>query len=363
MAAAHREPLHFFEGRPTVRKIRVLVIDDSPTMCAILGEVLRQDAAIEIVGTAGDPYEAREAIKALSPDVITLDVNMPRMDGLEFLEKLMRLRPMPVVMISSLTSRNADLSMQALELGAFDCVGKPTGEDFMVAMRNLPEIVKAAARAPVGTARHEAPAPAPAPTATRMHFNPGRMIVIGASTGGVDALQKVLSGFPANCPPTLITQHMPDAFITSFTQRLDTKCAPRIVKAEDGMPIQPNTVYIAPGDAHLRIGKQKALTCQLDASAPVSGHMPSVDVLFDSAVIHGNRVVAAILTGMGSDGAAGMAALRAAGARTFGQDEKSSVVFGMARAAQNLNAIERFVSLHRIGGALLDACAARQKAA
>jgi len=232
-----------------MKKIRVLIVDDSATMRSLIGAVLRRDPEIEIVGTAGDPLEARTAIKALEPDVLTLDIEMPNMNGLEFLEKIMRLRPMPVVMVSTLTQRGADATLEALEIGAFDCVGKPGPDaDVVTAFAELVDKVKAAAKADSGK-----------------RFTPnGRMVAIGSSTGGVEALLTVLSRYPVNCPPTVITQHMPAAFTKSFADRLNRGCAAEVSEAWDGAPLQTGKVYLAPGGAtHLEVAGQSSPRCTL----------------------------------------------------------------------------------------------------
>lgn len=336
-----------------MKPVRVLVVDDSATMRGLISASLRRDPEIEVIGTAGDPLQARAAIKALDPDVITLDVEMPNMNGIDFLERLMRLRPMPVVMVSTLTQRGADITLEALEIGAVDCVGKPVGAHAGDGFDKLAEKVKAAARARVRTAGDRQPAP------TRRAFRGGDgiLVALGASTGGVEALITVLSAFPTNCPPTVITQHMPANFTTSFAARLDRICAPRVQEAYDGAPLAEGMVYLAPGgERHLRVVGNRHLTCQLVAEAPVTGHRPSVDVLFHSVAATGRPAVGAILTGMGKDGAEGLLAMREAGARTFGQDEATCVVYGMPRAANAVGAVEREAPLDAIGGLVLDAC-------
>lgn len=342
--------------------IRVLIVDDSPTMRAMIASVLKSEQDIEVVGSACDPLEAREAIKALNPDVVTLDVEMPNMNGIEFLERLMRLRPMPVIMISTLTQEGADATLQALELGAVDCIGKPRDGDIRAAFRPLPDMIRAAANSRVRS--RNAAAPTPAPTS---NFRPNRnLVAIGSSTGGVEALQTVLQTYPANCPPTVITQHMPPVFTRNFAMRLDKTCAPTVCEAEDGMAIQPGHVYLAPGgDAHLKVeGAGSNLRCKLFASGTVNGHRPSVDVLFDSvAAAVGGRAVGVILTGMGRDGAAGLKRMRDAGARTIGQDEASCVVYGMPRAAHELGAVEKQLPLTRISAAVLELCTDAMKGA
>ena len=328
---------------------RVLVVDDSASMRALIGSVLAGAPDLEVVGEAADPLEARAAIKALSPDVVTLDVEMPNMNGLDFLEKIMRLRPTPVVMVSTLTHRGADCAIRALELGAVDCVGKPAGAvgDF----DGLVDKVRTAARARLRPAAGHAAAAAPP------GYEPnGDVVAIGSSTGGVEALISLLAGFPARCPPVLITQHMPAAFTRSFSARLDRLCAARVEEATEGAPVRPGRIYLAPGGAaHLRLrGGAGGLACTLDDSPAEGGHRPSVDVLFRSvAETAGRAAVGVILTGMGRDGAAGLLAMRTAGARTLGQDEATSVIYGMPRAAFEAGAVERQLPLGRLGDQVL----------
>jgi two-component system chemotaxis response regulator CheB len=328
--------------------IRVLVVDDSSTMRALIIDALRVDPDLHVVGQAADPIEARSAIKALNPDVVTLDIEMPNMNGLEFLERLMRLRPIPVVMVSTLTQRGADISVAALELGAVDCVGKPGGggEGF----RDLAAKVRMAAMA-----RLQPPAaPTSAPEAMSDYKPSGALVAIGASTGGVEALIKVITAFPENCPPTVITQHMPLSFTASLAARLDRLSAPTVTVAEEGAELSVGRVYLAPGDRHLRIVGARTLRCTLGDDGPVSGHKPSVDALFASvAASAGARAVGVILTGMGKDGAAGLLAMREAGATTIGQDQDTSVVFGMPRAAFEIGAVGRQLALPRIAAAAL----------
>ncbi|WP_420470578.1 protein-glutamate methylesterase/protein-glutamine glutaminase [Brevundimonas sp. FT23042] len=342
-------------------KVTVLVVDDSPTMRGLLSAALRRDPEIEVVGSAADPLEAREAIKRLNPDVITLDVEMPNMNGLEFLEKIMRLRPMPVVMVSTLTQKGAETTVCALEMGAVDAIGKPMdGTPASVAFADLATKVKAAARARV-RARGDVPASAPAPGGYRP--DPNLILAIGASTGGVEALLTVLQGFPADCPATVITQHMPATFTRSFAARLDKVCAPTVTEAEDGAPVMPGHIYIAPGgEAHLEVAGASP-RCRLARTETVNGHRPSVDVLFNSVIRLRRPMAGVILTGMGKDGAKGLLAMREAGARTLGQDEASSVVYGMPRAAFEMGAVERQLPLHRLSSAILDACAASPRVA
>ncbi len=326
--------------------IRVLVVDDSATMRAIIRKALSRDADISVVGEASDPVQARADIKALNPDVLTLDIEMPGMNGLDFLERIMRLRPMPVVMVSSLTNRGAEASLQALELGAFDCVAKDRllereGSDCLIA------VVRAAV---TGRRRDRAP-PARTPNIRVADFKPdGRMVAIGSSTGGVEALLSIISQFPANCPPTVITQHMPPTFTGNFARRLDQSCAAEVTEAVQGALLAPGKVYLAPGgETHLEVTGNGPWRCRLRADATVNGHRPSVDILFNSvARAAGARALGVILTGMGRDGASGLLAMRQAGARTLGQDEATSVVYGMPKAALELKAVERQLPLGSI---------------
>lgn len=341
---------------------RVLVVDDSPTMRGLITAILSADPEVSVVGQAGDAMEARAAIKQLNPDVVTLDIEMPNMNGLEFLEKIMTLRPMPVIMVSTMTHRGAEATLAALEIGAFDCVGKPTAGD-RNPFGDLAEKVKAAARTQRQFARPAAPQAPVAPPAVA-DFRVGRKIVaIGSSTGGVEALITVLQKFPANCPPTVITQHMPPTFTKSFADRLNRLCAPVVQEATDGARLEIGKIYLAPGgDRHLQIASAHAPHCRLVERDPVNGHRPSVDVLFDSvAELAGRNAVGVILTGMGRDGAAGLLKMRHAGARTLGQNEKTCVVYGMPRVAYELGAVEQQLPLTAIGEEILKMTAARKE--
>ena len=333
--------------------IKVLIVDDFALIRMLLSELLGSDADISVVGVAPDPLVAREKIKALNPDVVTLDIEMPRMDGLSFLEKIMMLRPMPVVVVSSLTQKGADAALRALELGAVDYVGKPL-RDLREGMQELRDElvakVRAAARARVrprlaGTRR---PVLGRQACATRI-------VAIGASTGGVEALHELLGTMPASAPPILVTQHMPAGFTASFARRLDGECAMTVTEAVDRAPIVPGHIYIAAGGYHLELARAGAdWCCRSRSGPPVSGHVPSVNVLFRSvAQAAGASATGVILTGMGSDGAEGLLAMREAGARTFGQDEASSVVYGMPKAARLLGAVQQEVPLSRLAEAIL----------
>lgn len=335
-------------------RVRTLIVDDSASMRAALKHILASDPEIEVVGCAPEPYAARAMIKELNPDVITLDVEMPGMDGLSFLEKIMRLRPMPVVMCSTLTARGAEVTIEALRLGAVDCIAKPSGNPLEIARdaAHLCATVKAAARS---TLRRVAPPPAPVAAAS----GPQRetVIAVGASTGGVEALFMLIGALPADIPPMLVVQHMPAAFTAGFAARLDKDTRVRVVEATDGTPVERGTVYIAPGgDNHMELVGGARGRIKLRPADPVSGHRPSVDVLFHSVAQAGAAAVGVILTGMGADGAAGLLAMRAAGARTLGQSRESCVVYGMPRAAFELGAVEKELSLNAMPEAILAAC-------
>jgi two-component system chemotaxis response regulator CheB len=342
-------------GKP----VQVLIVDDSVVMRQLLTMLLSADPEIEVVGTASDPLIARERIKALNPDVVTLDIEMPNMDGVTFLRKIMELRPMPVVMISTLTQAGAEITLEALEIGAVDFIGKPTHDvanAFAEIAGELQTKVKSAAKARVGARR--APMARRPVRPDRPATSKDKIIAIGASTGGVEALKAVLMDMPAVCPPILITQHMPPRFTAAFAERLNRECPMTVSEAVHNEIVEPNHAYIAPGSHHLelvRVGGQYRVS--LNENAAVSGHRPSVDVLFRSvARVAGKAAVGAILTGMGKDGAAGMLELRNSGAITLGQDEASSLVYGMPRAAFECGAVMRQSSLSHMADAILEAC-------
>ncbi len=352
------------------RPIRVLVIDDSALVRKLLTEILETDPGIEVVGTAMDPYVAREKIKALNPDVLTLDVEMPRMDGITFLRNIMRLRPMPVVMVSSLTQNGADVTLEALELGAIDYMAKPK-IDLAHSLKNYgDEIIaklKVAAAANVTTARHlpvkrldigekhNADAIL-SPSKRRQHFSTTDSIIsIGASTGGTEAVREVIEAMPANAPAILVTQHIPAQFSAPFAKRVDSVSAMNVCEARDGQQILPGHAYIAPGDKHLMVVRDGArYHCKLSDGLPVNRHKPAVDVLFRSTAQNaGPNALGVLLTGMGNDGAAGLKEMREAGAHTIAQDKKSSVVWGMPGAAVKLDAAETVLPLNKIAAEIL----------
>ena len=332
--------------------IKVLIIDDSALIRQLLTELLSRDPSIEVVGTAPDPIIARDKIKALSPDVLTLDIEMPRMDGLSFLRRLMALRPMPVVVVSTLTQKGTDAAVQAMELGAVDYVAKP-----LIDIRNGMEELGAELLAKVRLAAQVRPrarldeSAAPRLLAVDPRLSTaGRVVAIGASTGGVETLQRMLTRLPASAPAILVTQHMPAGFTSSFARRLDGQCAVTVIEATDGRRILPGHVYIAPGSRHLELARTGAhYACRLHDGPPVSGHRPSVDVLFGSvASVAGANAMGLILTGMGRDGAAGLLEMRRAGARTYGQSETSCLIYGMPKAAMQAGAVEIELPIERL---------------
>jgi two-component system chemotaxis response regulator CheB len=341
-------------------KTKVLVVDDSALMRQLLTELLSRDPSLEVVGAAPDPYVAWDKIKQCNPDVLTLDVEMPRMDGLTFLEKLMSHRPVPVVMVSSLTEQNCDTTFRALELGAVDFVTKPKLDVTTKTVALADEIitkVKAAALARPAVKRAK-----PRPVASGSCFQTThKVIAIGASTGGCEALVSVLGAMPADSPGVVAVIHMPEGFTKSFAARLDKNCAMRVSEAKDGDRVLPGHALIAPGNFHLSVVRSGAITTvRVHSGAPVSRHRPSVDVLFDSCARQlGSNGVGAILTGMGDDGARGLLAMRQAGARTIAQDEATCVVFGMPKEAIALGAAELVLPLDRIPGQLLQLAASK----
>jgi two-component system chemotaxis response regulator CheB len=349
--------------------IRVLIIDDSALVRQMLVELLNSDSGIEVVGVAPDPYIAREKIKKLNPDVLTLDVEMPRMDGITFLRNLMRLRPMPVVMVSSLTEKGADVTLSALELGAVEIVTKPKVdivEGLQEYREELIDKVRTAAKARVRPLSDFAPRNITPKFSTDAviiqghrsgHFRTTeQLIAIGASTGGTEAIKEVLMGMPPDAPGIVITQHIPEAFSASFAKRMDTLCAMTVKEASDGDYILPGHVFIAPGHSHLMVDRDGArYVCRLSDGPPVNRHRPSVDVLFRAMAQQvGPNAVGSILTGMGADGARGLLEMRNAGASTVAQDEATSVVWGMPGEAVKLGAADAVLPLNRISAKLLD---------
>ena len=338
-------------------RVRVLVVDDSPTMRGIISAVLRSDPEIDVVATASDAYAARDAMVEHEPDVVTLDFEMPGMDGLSFLQRIMERRPTPVIMISSAANKNgADLAIAALSHGAAECIPKPGPEEGLTGFEELAELVKSAANS--GNNRRGQKRSL---SRAQKDYRPGnRIVAIGASTGGVEALTTVLSGFPENCPPTVIVQHMPPNFTKSFSERLNSLCNPVVSEAQDGDVLKQGHVYLAPGgDTHLMVRGRETLKCKLVQTQKVSGHRPSVDVLFRSvAEAVDARGIGVILTGMGADGAVGLLEIRERGGMTFGQNKSSCVIYGMPRVAQEIGAVQRQFPLVRMSEEILRASSA-----
>ncbi len=348
-----------------MRKIKVLIVDDSPTVRSVLEQVLSSDPDIEVVGSAEDPLVARDEIKRLNPDVLTLDVEMPKMDGISFLRNLMRLRPMPVVMVSTLTEQGAPVTLEALEIGAVDYVAKPKSAGDLGLSGYIEEIctkVKVAAKANVRAMEREPTAQKTTaltmPEHMKSRLDTTRIIGIGASTGGTEALKEVLTKMPVGCPPIIVSQHIPAGFSKSFSERVDGSSAISVKEAEDGDRLQSGTAYIAPGDRHLVLKRSGGdFYIVLDDGENVNRHKPSVEVMFDSlSLVSRGHCVAAMLTGMGADGAQAMLRLLKAGGRTLAQNEATCVVWGMPGAAVKLGAVEKEVALPHMAQAILKAC-------
>ncbi|HDX9898334.1 TPA: protein-glutamate methylesterase/protein glutamine deamidase [Escherichia coli] len=342
-------------------KIRVLSVDDSALMRQIMTEIINSHSDMEMVATAPDPLVARDLIKKFNPDVLTLDVEMPRMDGLDFLEKLMRLRPMPVVMVSSLTGKGSEVTLRALELGAIDFVTKPQlgiREGMLAYSEMIAEKVRTAAKASLA----DKPLSVPTTLKAGPLLSSEKLIAIGASTGGTEAIRHVLQPLPLSSPALLITQHMPPGFTRSFADRLNKLCQIGVKEAEDGERVLPGHAYIAPGDRHMELARSGAnYQIKIHDGPAVNRHRPSVDVLFHSVAKQaGRNAVGVILTGMGNDGAAGMLAMRQAGAWTLAQNEASCVVFGMPREAINMGGVCEVVDLSQVSQQMLAKISAGQ---
>lgn len=339
--------------------IKVLIVDDSALIRQLLTEILCSDPEIEVVGTASDPLIAREKVLRLNPDVITLDVEMPRMDGISFLEKLMRARPTPVLMISSLTERNCDITLRALELGAIDFITKPKVDIKTETFCKADEIIAKVKMASKACVRKARPIPQKAnhePEPTALYFKTThKVIAIGASTGGTEAIVQVLTRLPADSPGIVMVQHMPEGFTRSFAARLDSLCKIRVKEAEDGDRILPGHALLAPGNFHMEVLRSGAISrVRVFSAEPVNRHRPSVDVLFHScAKMLGKNAVGVILTGMGNDGARGLSAMRQTGARTIAQNEETCVVFGMPKEAILLGGAEEILPLDDVAQAAL----------
>jgi two-component system chemotaxis response regulator CheB len=361
-------------------KTRVVVVDDSALVRSLLTEIINRQRDMECVGAASDPYVAREMIRNLDPDVITLDVEMPRMDGLDFLSKLMRLRPMPVVMVSTLTERGAEVTLKALELGAIDFVAKPkigVADGLKQLAEEITEKIRTASKARVsrpahlhatpaagaapgttgatGTPAAHAPA-APRPVASLGRLSTEKIIFIGASTGGTEATKEVLVNLPPDSPAVVITQHMPPGFTKSYANRLDGLCKIRVKEAVDGERVLPGHAYIAPGGLHLSVERSGAnYIARVTDGEPVNRHKPSVEVLFESAArVVGQNAYGIMLTGMGADGARAMRTMKDAGSYNVCQDEATCVVFGMPREAIAHGAAHEVLPLNQIAGHLIE---------
>ena len=350
-------------------KTRVVVVDDSALVRGLLAEIIDRQPDMCCIGAAADPLVAREMIRNLNPDVITLDVEMPRMDGLDFLSRLMRLRPMPVVMVSTLTERGADVTLKALELGAIDFVAKPkigVADGLRQLGADITEKIRTAAKARVsrlaaapaaaGAAPGAVAPPRPSPMAALGRLSTEKIIFIGASTGGTEATRELLTALPADSPAVMITQHMPPGFTRSYAARLDGLCRIRVAEARDGERVLPGHAYIAPGGFHLSVERSGAnYVARVQDGEPVNRHKPSVEVLFDSAAkVVGRNALGVMLTGMGADGARAMKTMRDAGSFNLVQDEASCVVFGMPREAIAQGAAHEVLPLARIAPRLLE---------
>lgn len=365
-----------------MRKVRVLIVDDSALIRRMLTDILSSDPGIEVVGTAMDPHIARQKIKDLDPDVITLDVEMPKMDGISFLQKLMRLRPMPVVMISSLTQKGAEITLDALSLGAIDFIGKPKLDVASTLTDYTDEIIEkvknaATVKVRARPSRDEENKQSEASTGLKSMDNDSKysatvvlqrptfdnkkikttekIIAIGASTGGTEAIKQILEKLPPDTPGTLITQHIPPVFSKSFADRVNKSSPMTVVEATDGQLIIPGHAYVAPGNKHLLLVRDGArYRCKLNDGPPVNRHKPSVDVLFRSVAANaGANAIGIILTGMGADGAIGLDEIKQAGSKTIAQDEKTSIVWGMPGEAVKRGAAQHVLPLENISGKIL----------
>jgi two-component system chemotaxis response regulator CheB len=347
-----------FSDMHNAREIKVLIIDDSALMRQVLTSVLQQDPDIHVVGTAPNPLIARDKIKSLKPDVLTLDVEMPGMDGITFLEKLMRLHPLPVVMVSSHTEKGAAATLRALELGAVDFVAKPRGGVREGMSQELMEEIRAKVRAAAGAHLRPVVTPAVKPILPQMFSSMQEcrngIIVIGASAGGTQAITEIMTKLPRNTPGIAIVQHMPPKFTASFAERLHNQCDLEVSEAKSGDRLKPGVALIAPGGHHMSVMRAAGgYAVRVYDDEPVNRHRPSVDILFESAArVAGADAMGILLTGMGNDGARGLHAMKQAGGYTIAQDEKSCVVFGMPEQAIRLGAVRQVVSLDRIADAI-----------
>ena len=338
--------------------IKVLIVDDSSVVRNLLSSILSADPGIDVVGTAPDPFVARDKILKYNPDVITLDVEMPRMDGITFLRKLMKHYPIPVVIVSSLTQRGTETTMDALESGAIEVIAKPEMDmtrGLEMISRDIVEKLKGAAKANVRRLVKQKPSRQRRFKSSALVESTHKVIAIGASTGGTEAIKEVLMNMPADSPGMVVVQHMPEKFTRAFAERLDTLCAVDVREAKNNDAVVPGRVLIAPGSHHMVFKRSGArYSVNLNQDAPVFHQRPSVDVLFSSVAEHaGTNSVGVILTGMGGDGAKGLLKMKEAGAKTVAQDEETSVVFGMPKEAIKLEAVDKVVALNQVAGTLL----------
>lgn len=341
-----------------MKKIKLLIIDDSLLIRTMIKSIVSADPFIEVVGEAADPFEARDKIKQLNPDVVTLDVEMPRMDGLSFLEKIMSLRPMPVIMVSTLTQKGADITIRALEIGAVDYVGKPVNHDLTAVGYELIAKIKVASGARVRqNGRTRTNDFVQKPLVGMGHYTK-QLIAIGSSTGGIESLFDILVELPADCPPVVIAQHISKGFSERFALRVNKLCSVTVKEAEDGEELKTGYAYIGQGGKHITVKKSGGkIICHIEEDIEGENYRPSVDkLLFSVARILRSDAVGVILTGMGKDGALGLMAMRENGARTLGQDEASSIVYGMPKAAMMAGAVEKQVSLSCMAQEILYAC-------
>ncbi|PCI44482.1 MAG: chemotaxis response regulator protein-glutamate methylesterase [Alphaproteobacteria bacterium] len=342
-----------------MKKIGLLIIDDSRLIRSMIRSIVSADPLIEVIGEAADPFEAREKIKQLNPDVVTLDVEMPKMDGLSFLEKIMSLRPMPVVMVSTLTQKGADVTLRALELGAVDYVAKPLDQDLTVLGHELILKIKIASSARIRQSGRRRPVDRSCELIASPGLYAKKLIVIGSSTGGVESLYDIIVKLPVDCPPVIIAQHISQGFSGRFAVRINKSCSINVKEAEHGEKLLAGMVYIGQGGKHITVKKSgHNLICQIAEDREGESYRPSVDRLFCSvAEVVGAGAVGVILTGMGKDGALGLLAMRGSGAVTLGQDEASSIVYGMPKAAMMAGAVEKQVPLSRMAREIIQSCA------
>lgn len=364
--------LSYFDGVYMSKKISVLIIDDSALVRQVLSEIINSSSKLEVIGVARDPIDAREKIKQLNPDVLTLDVEMPKMDGVTFLKNLMRLRPMPVVMISTLTEAGADITLEALEVGAVDFISKPKLDVQGALKEYTAEIIEKLEIAGKAKVREYKKSVVRVSTEKKLDASvvlekrtgkirfktTDKIVALGASTGGTEAIKEVLESLPANAPGIVISQHIPIAFSKSFTERVNKTSLVTVCEPTDGQKIVPGYVYIAPGDKHLLVERSGAeYICRLNDGPPVSRHKPSVDVMFRSVAQNvGPNAMGVMLTGMGADGAQGMLEMKQQGAYNISQDEDSCVVWGMPGAAVKAGAIDKEFTLSKIGNEIMRYC-------